>query len=303
MVRETQLSVNDLIMPLFVHEKRQKRIPIKSMPGIYQVSITEAVTEAKIVQQLGIPAVMLFGIPNKKDSIGTSAWVQSGVIQKAVIAIKKSVKDLIVITDTCLCEYTAHGHCGPLRQGEVDNDRTLELLGKTAVSQARAGADMVAPSGMMDGMVRAIRTALDKNGLQDRAIMSYAVKYASAFYGPFREAAGSSDNFKGDRKSHQMDPANTNEALLESLLDIEEGADILMVKPALPCLDIIRRVKGEYPLPLAAYNVSGEYAMLVNAVKQGLLDSQVILETLVSIKRAGADMIITYFAKEMAKEL
>jgi porphobilinogen synthase len=303
MTAETVVRRDDLVMPLFVREGRTRRVPVKSMPGINQLPVSEAVLEAKLIRSLGIPAVLLFGVPVKKDVKGSQAYAENGIIQKAVRAIKAGVPDLLVITDTCLCEYTNHGHCGVVEKGDVHNDKTLDLIAGTAVSQAKAGADLVAPSGMMDGMVAAVRRGLDTHGFRNLPVMSYAVKYASAFYGPFREAAGSGASFKGDRKSHQMDPANVREALREAALDVSEGADILMVKPAMPYLDVIRRIKQVYPLPLAAYHVSGEYAMLKTAVDKGLLDRAAVLEALLSIKRAGADIIITYFAKEICKEL
>ncbi len=303
MIRETKLTRDDIIYPLFVTHGRGVRREISSMPGIAQLSIDLAVKEAVEVNQLGIPAVILFGIPKKKDARGSEAYARGGIIQQAIKALKDKVPELVVITDICLCEYTSHGHCGVVKNGEVDNDATLELLAKTALSHAQAGADMVAPSDMMDGRVKIIRETLDQNGFSDLPIMAYAAKHASAFYGPFREAAESTPQF-GDRRSYQMDPANAREALREVALDVQEGADIIMVKPALPYLDIIRAVKQEFNLPLAAYNVSGEYAMVKAAAQKGWLDEErVMLEVLTAIKRAGADLILTYFAKEAARLL
>ena len=303
MVRETTLSVNDFIYPLFVTEGKQVKNAITSMPGNYQLSIDLLIKEVKDVHALGIPAIILFGIPAKKDAIGSDAISDDGIIQRAVRAIKDAVPDIYVITDVCFCEYTDHGHCGPIKDGDVENDATLELLGKQALTHARAGADMVAPSGMMDGMVGAIREALDENNFTQMPIMSYAAKYASAFYGPFRDAAESSPQF-GDRRGYQMDPANAREALYEVELDISEGADIIMVKPAMPYLDIIRQVYDQINLPIAAYNVSGEFAIVKAAAQMGWIDEQrVALEMLTSIKRAGASLILTYFAKDAAKWL
>lgn len=303
MIRETALSVDDLIYPMFVIHGKNVRKEISSMPGNFQFSVDHLIKEAKTVHGLGIPAVILFGIPKTKDEMGSGAYDDRGIIQTAVRALKDKVPDLMVITDVCLCEYTSHGHCGIVENGEVLNDPTLELLAREAVSHARAGADMVAPSDMMDGRVGAIRDALDEEGFEAIPIMSYAVKYASAFYGPFRDAAESPPKF-GDRSSYQMDPANTREAMREAELDASEGADILMVKPALPYLDIIYRVREEFDLPVAAYNVSGEYAMLKAAAKLGWLDEKkVMMESLTAIKRAGADMILTYWAKDAAKLL
>jgi len=300
MVRETDLSVDDLIYPLFVVEGKKIKNPIQSMPGQFQWSIDLLPGEIEQVRGLGIPAVILFGIPAFKDSIGSDATNDRGIIQRAVMAVKDAVPDINVITDVCFCEYTDHGHCGALTDGEVDNDTTLEMLARQAVTHAAAGADMVAPSGMMDGMVGAIREALDEEDYSHVPIMSYAAKYASAFYGPFREAAESAPQF-GDRKSYQMDPANVREALYEIDLDVSEGADIIMVKPAVPYLDVIRLVRNEIDLPLAAYNVSGEYAMVKAAGRLGWIDEEkAAMEMLTSIKRAGADMILTYFAKEAA---
>lgn len=303
MVRETELTNNDLIYPLFVGEGDTKPVEIESMPGQFRYPLKMIAGEARIIADMGIPAIMLFGVPLHKDELASSAYAPDGVIQKAVRSIKDEVPDLIVITDVCLCEYMTHGHCGVVENGKILNDPTLEILGKTAVSHTQAGADIVAPSGMMDGMVDAIRTTLDDGGFQDTLIMSYAVKYASSFYGPFREAAESGYAF-GDRTTYQMDPANSDEALREASLDLDEGADIIMVKPALPYLDIIYRTKTELGVPTAAYSVSGEYAMLKAASQKGWLDEKaVIMESLLAIKRAGADMILTYFAKDAAEWL
>ena len=305
LVRETTLDVKDLICPVFVDETITKPVEINSMPGYFRQPLSMIADEAASISELGIPAIILFGIPEKKDETGSHAYGDNDVIQKAIRAIKSNVGgELIVITDLCLCEYTSHGHCGMVsKTQEILNDPTLKILGKTAVSHAMAGADMVAPSGMMDGMVGAIRSALDDNDFTDIPIMSYAAKYCSSFFGPFREAAGSGYAF-GDRASYQMDPANTNEALREVELDIEEGADIIMVKPALPYLDIIYRIKKKFRMPTAAYHVSGEYSMIKAAASNGWLDEKkVVQESLVSIKRAGADMIITYFAKDIAREM
>jgi porphobilinogen synthase len=304
LVRETRLSPADFVYPLFVAHGIDRREAIPSMPGIDHLSIAHAVAEAGEAKQLGIPAVLLFGLPAAKDDEGSGAWDDEGVIQLATRAIKEAHPDLIVITDLCLCEYTSHGHCGALRSdGSVDNDATLELLARTATSQARAGADVIAPSDMMDGRVGVIRTALDDDGHVETPILSYSAKFASAFYGPFREAADSTPAF-GDRRGYQMDPANGNEAVRETRLDIDEGADIVMVKPALPYLDLIRRVKEETKMPLAAYNVSGEYAMVKAAAAQGHLDERAtVLEVLTSIRRAGADIVITYHAKDAARWL
>ncbi|HEX7119934.1 MAG TPA: porphobilinogen synthase [Longimicrobiales bacterium] len=301
MVRETQLTPSDLILPYFVVPGSGVRRPVGAMPGVSQLSVDEMVRDAAEAHELGIPAVILFGIPESKDEVGSAAYAEDGVIQRAVRALKSQLPDLIVITDVCLCEYTSHGHCGVVRDGAVANDETLELLARQALSHARAGADIVAPSDMMDGRIGAIRRALDDEGFADVAILSYAAKYASAFYGPFREAAESAPQF-GDRRSYQMDPANGDEALREVGLDIEEGADILMVKPALPYLDVLWRVKRRTEYPVFAYHVSGEYAMVRAAGERGWLDADAVLhESLVAIKRAGADMIITYWAKEFAR--
>jgi porphobilinogen synthase len=304
LVRETRLEPADFVHPMFVAHGIDRREPIPSMPGIDRLSIEHAVAEAGEVRALGIPAVLLFGIPALKDDEGSGAWDEEGIVQLATRAIKRTHPELLVITDLCLCEYTSHGHCGVVRSdGIVDNDATLELLARTAVSQARAGADMIAPSDMMDGRVGTIRAALDDDGLTELPILAYSAKFASAFYGPFREAAGSTPSF-GDRRSYQMDPANGEEAVREARLDVEEGADIVMVKPALPYLDVIRRVKDETRMPVAAYSVSGEYSMLKAAVAAGYLDERTaVLEALTSIRRAGADIVISYHAKEAAKWL
>ncbi len=303
MTRETHLRVDDLIMPLFIVPGTRVENPIGSMPGIAQLSVDRAVEECQEIRDLGIPGVILFGIPDEKDAVGSDAYDDNGVIQRALRALKEEVPGLTLITDVCLCEYTDHGHCGLIKGNDVENDATLELLVKESLSHVRAGADMVAPSDMMDGRVGAIRQALDREGFPHIPIMAYAAKFASGFYGPFREAAESTPQF-GDRRSYQMDPANGDEALREVALDIEEGADIVMVKPALPYLDIIRRAKEKFDYPLAAYNVSGEYAMLKAAALNGWLDEErVMLEALTSIKRAGADLILTYFAKDAARIL
>ena len=303
MIRETKLSGDDFIYPLFVIHGRKVRNEIRSMPGIAQLSVDLAVKEAEEAFNLGIPAVILFGIPKKKDPRGSEAYARSGIIQQAIRAIKHRLPELVVITDICLCEYTSHGHCGVVIKDQVDNDATLDLLAKMSLSHAEAGADMVAPSDMMDGRVKVIREILDQNAFENTPIMSYAAKHASGFYGPFREAAESTPQF-GDRRSYQMDPANAREALREAGLDIQEGADIIMVKPALSYLDIIRAVRDEFNIPIGAYNVSGEYSMIKAAAQQGWLDEErVMMEVLTSIKRAGADLILTYFAKEAAKVL
>ncbi len=303
LVRETALSVNDLIYPMFVVHGRGTATEISAMPGCYQYSIDNLIKAAKELAALGIPGTILFGIPASKDPFGLEAYADDGIIQQAVRAVKDAVPDLLVMTDVCLCEYTDHGHCGVIEAGEVQNDPTLELLVKESLSHARAGADVIAPSDMMDGRVGAIRTALDENGYESIPIMAYAAKYASAFYGPFREAAESAPQF-GDRRAYQMDPANADEALREVSLDIEEGADILMVKPALSYLDVIHRVKTEFQVPVAAYNVSGEYAMVKAAAQNGWIDeARVAMELLISIKRAGADIILTYFAKSVVEWL
>lgn len=307
MVRETTLTVHDLIYPMFVVPGEKRRQEVASMPGVFRVSADELVRDAEEVARLGIPAVLLFGIPERKDEWGSEAYDENGIIQRAVRALKRAVPDLVVITDVCLCEYTSHGHCGVVRETpngfEVDNDATLKLLAKTAVSQAAAGADIVAPSDMMDGRIKVIREALDENGFAHVLILSYAAKMASAFYGPFREAAESAPKF-GDRRSYQMDFANKREALREIALDLEEGADIVMVKPALAYLDIIALARERFEVPITAYNVSGEYAMVKAAAKMGWLDEErIVWEILTAIKRAGADLIITYFAKEVAQRL
>ena len=300
MVRETNLSVKDFIAPLFVKYGKGRKDEITSMPGQYQFSPDSVVKEAEELWSLGVPAVILFGIPDKKDALGTGSWADDGIVQVAVSAIKDRIAEMVVITDVCLCEYTDHGHCGVIKDGEVDNDATLDLLARQAVSHARAGADFVGPSDMMDGRVGAIRKALDEENYQDIGILSYAVKYASALYGPFREAAESTPQF-GDRTGYQMDPANALEALKEVELDIKEGADMVMVKPAMLYLDIIRQVRAMTYLPLAAYNMSGEYAMVKAAHMRGWIDgNRVMMEMLTAIKRAGADLILTYFAKEAA---
>ena len=303
MVRETRLSVDDLVYPLFAIAGKGIRREVPSMPGVFNLSVENLVKEAREAARLGIPAVLLFGIPARKDPLGKDAYSDRGIVQTAVRAIKDAVPDLIVITDVCLCEYTSHGHCGVLKGREVDNDATLELLAASAVSHARAGADVVAPSDMMDGRVGVIRMALDAEGGQGVSILSYAAKYAGAFYGPFREAAGSAPSF-GDRRSYQMDPPNVREAMREVALDISEGADIVMVKPALSYLDVVCRVRDAFDVPVAAYNVSGEYAMVQAASKLGWIDGpRATMEILVSIKRAGADLIVTYAAKEAARAL
>ena len=303
LMRETSLSVDDLVYPLFAVPGKSVKKPITSMPGQFQLSVDYIAKEAQKAHELGIPAVLLFGIPAKKDEMATGAFAKDGIVQQAVHSIKNEVPDILVITDVCLCEYTSHGHCGMLEKDCIQNDATLEVLAETAISKARAGADMVAPSAMMDGQVAAIREALDENAFEDIPIMAYAAKYASSFYGPFREAAESAPQF-GDRKSYQMDPANADEAIREISLDVGEGADIIMVKPALAYLDIICRAKQEFDLPLAAYNVSGEYSMIKAAAQLGWLDEEkAMMESLTAIKRAGADIIITYWAKEAAKLL
>jgi porphobilinogen synthase len=303
MVRETELSKNDFIYPLFVVPGNGIRKEVSSMPGVYQMSVDRIVAECAEVKALGIPAVIFFGIPEEKDEVGSGAYDDLGIVQQAVRKVKREVPGLVLVTDVCLCEYTSHGHCGIVRGDEIVNDESVELLAKEALSHAQAGADIVAPSDMFDGRVRAIRSALDAGGFRNTPIMSYAAKYASGFYGPFREAAESTPKF-GDRRSHQMDPANGDEALREVAQDIAEGADIVMVKPAMPYLDIVRRVKEQFHMPTAAYNVSGEYAMVKAAGKLGWIDEQrVMMEMLTGIKRAGADMILTYFAKDAARVL
>lgn len=303
MIRETKLSVDDLVYPLFAVPGKDIKKPISSMPGQFQMSIDHLLKEVQKSKDLGIPAVLLFGIPDQKDETASGAFARDGIIQQAVRRIKERVHDILVITDVCLCEYTSHGHCGMIEKGGVDNDTTLEVLAETAVSHAKAGADMVAPSAMMDGQIMAIREGLDEAGCESTPIMAYAAKYASCFYGPFREAAQSAPQF-GDRKTYQMDPANGDEAIREMTLDVAEGADIIMVKPALPYLDIIRRAREEFDLPIAAYNVSGEFAMIRAAAQLGWLDGErAMLEALTSIKRAGADIILTYFAQDAARIL
>jgi porphobilinogen synthase len=304
LVRETRVDAGDLVLPLFVEAGLDGRAPIGAMPGVDRLSISAAVEEAGRARQLGLGGVLLFGIPSHKDEEGSGAWDEEGVVQLATRAIKESHPDLVVMTDVCLCEYTSHGHCGLIgADGHVDNDASVELIARTAVSQARAGADVVAPSDMMDGRIGAVRSALDEDGLSDTPIVAYSAKFASAFYGPFREAADSAPAF-GDRRAYQMDPANADEALREALLDVQEGADVVMVKPALPYLDVIRSVKEATKLPVAAYNVSGEYAMVKAAAAAGHLDERAtVLETLTSIRRAGADIVITYHAKDAAQWL
>ncbi len=303
LIRETTLSADQLIYPLFIVPGKNVKNEVRSMPGVHQISVDQLASEAKELLSIGVKSVMLFGIPEKKDGVGSGAHDKDGIVQRAIRELKNKSPELLVITDVCLCEYTDHGHCGFLVNDEVDNDTTLEILAKTALSHARAGADMVAPSDMMDGRVAEIRATLDENNLEMIPIMSYAVKYASAFYGPFRDAADSTPQF-GDRRGYQMDPANSREALREATLDVDEGADVLMVKPALAYLDIISKLRDEFDLPLAAYHVSGEYAMIKAAAAKGWIDGErVMQETLLSIKRAGADIIITYFAKEMARLL
>jgi porphobilinogen synthase len=303
MVRETRLDAAQLVQPFFVCSGEGVRREISSMPGVYQLSVDALVEEALRTHRAGVGGVILFGLPESKDATGTGAYIDDGIVQRAFRALKREMPDLLLIADTCLCEYTDHGHCGPLADGHVDNDATLELLGRTAVSQASAGADVIAPSGMMDGMVAAIREALDGAGFAHVPILSYAVKYASAFYGPFREAAESAPQF-GDRKGYQMDPANAREGLHEAGLDVRQGADILLVKPAMPYLDIIRAVRERFDLPVAAYHVSGEYAMIKAAAARGWIDEQrVVDESLTSIARAGASIILTYYATEVAERL
>ena len=300
LIRETSLAVDDLVLPLFVREGDGVRRPIEAMPGCAQMSVDVLLDEAKAAAGDGIPAVILFGIPDHKDATGSSGYADNGIVQRAVRAIKDAAVNILVITDVCLCEYTDHGHCGVVVDGQIDNDRTLDLLARMAVSHAQAGADIVAPSDMMDGRIGAVRAALDEAGFEQTAILAYSAKYASSFYGPFREAAESTPKF-GDRRSYQMDPANADEALREVALDIDEGADIVMVKPALAYLDVIRRVKDQFACPVAAYNVSGEYAMLKAAAQHGWLDErQAALEMLTCIKRAGADIILTYWARQAA---
>ncbi|MFY9704370.1 MAG: porphobilinogen synthase [Desulfobacterales bacterium] len=303
MIRETRLSTDDLILPLFAVNGKNVQNPIPSMPDQYQLSIDRLVETARQAAELGIPAILLFGVPDKKDELATGAYARDGIVQRAIKAVKDALPDLAVISDVCLCQYTSHGHCGVVEGQMVANDASLDLLARTALSHAEAGADMVAPSDMMDGRVAEIREALDENSFSHVPIMSYAAKYCSAYYGPFREAADSAPKF-GDRRTYQMDPANAIEAIREVTMDVEEGADIIMVKPALAYLDIIYRVREEIDLPVAAYNVSGEYAMIKAAAQMGWLDGRkVMMETLTAIKRAGADLILTYFALEAAREI
>jgi len=300
MVRETRLSPDNLIQPLFVVPGKNVRKPVGSMPGVAQLSVDQALVEAEKAQNAGVPSVILFGIPDQKDAHGSSAWNSEGIVQQAARAIKERLPELVVIADVCFCEYTDHGHCGVIEHGDVENDATLANLAKQSVSLAQAGCDILAPSGMMDGMVRSIRGALDNSGFTDLPIMSYSVKYASAYYGPFRDAAESAPQF-GDRRTYQMDPGNRHEALREAALDVAEGADFLMVKPALAYLDLIRDLRERYDHPIAAYNVSGEMSMIELAAKHGYVDrKRIILETLLSIRRAGADLILTYWATEVA---
>ncbi|MBA4367194.1 MAG: porphobilinogen synthase [Desulfobacterium sp.] len=303
MIRETVLTVDDLILPLFAIDGKGVQNPISSMPGHFQFSIDNLIKTAKEAENLGIPAIMLFGVPSKKDALATSAYAKDGIVQKAVKALKDKLSNMVIITDVCLCQYMDHGHCGFVQGNSIDNDASLDLLARTALSHAKAGADMVAPSDMMDGRVAEIREILDENNFSNTPIMSYSAKYCSAYYGPFRQAAHSAPQF-GDRRTYQMDPANALEAIREATMDIEEGADIIMIKPALSYLDIIYRIREEIDLPVAAYNVSGEYAMVKAADKMGWIDGKkVMMETLTSIKRAGADMILTYFAMEAAELL
>lgn len=303
LVKETSLTVDDFIYPLFIMEGEQIKNEVPSMPGVFQISLDRLEDEINEIASLGIRAVMLFGVPNEKDEVGTGAYIDEGIVQQATRLIKKANPEILVVADTCLCEYTSHGHCGVIHGDEIDNDESLKLLAQTAVSQAKAGADIIAPSNMMDGFVIAIRKALDDAGFTNIPIMSYAVKYASAFYGPFRDAADSTPQF-GDRKTYQMDPANRREALKEAETDIEEGADLLIVKPALSYLDIVREVKDMTNVPIVAYNVSGEYAMIKAAVQNGWIDEKpLVLEMFTSMKRAGADLILTYYAKDVAKWL
>ncbi len=303
LVCETQLTPNDFVYPLFVCSGEGIRREISSMPGVFNLSVDEVIKEAEAAKREGIYTLILFGLPESKDEIGNGAYAENGIVQQAVQALKQEIKDLVVIADTCLCEYTSHGHCGLIEKNDVANDPSLALIAKTAVSQAQAGADIIAPSGMMDGMVGAIRSALDAANFAEIPILSYAIKYASAYYGPFREAADSAPQF-GDRRGYQMDPANAREALREADLDVEEGADMLMVKPALPYLDIIKAARERYNLPIAAYQVSGEYAQIKAAGQLGWIDEQrVMMESLIAIKRAGADLILTYFAREAVRQL
>ncbi|MGA9271613.1 MAG: porphobilinogen synthase [Lutimonas sp.] len=303
LVRENQLKIDDLIYPIFIEEGKEIKKEIESMPGIFRFSLDTVPDELDAIKELGIRAIILFGIPDSKDEIGSETWNDQGIIQKSIRFIKKHYPELYVITDVCFCEYTSHGHCGIIHNNDVDNDATLKNLSKQAISHARAGADMVAPSGMMDGMIRTLRESLDQEGYYQLPIMSYAVKYSSSYYGPFRDAADSAPSF-GDRRTYQMDPANRREAFREADFDKEEGADILMVKPALSYLDIIRDLRNNYNVPIACYNVSGEYAMIKAAGEKGWIDEKkVMMESLLSMKRAGADLIITYFAKDVARLL
>jgi len=303
LVRETQLDATDFVYPLFACAGEGVRREVPSMPGVFNLSVDEVVKEAAEAHRMGVSSVIVFGLPEKKDAQGSGAFAEDGIVQRAVRALKREIKDLVVMADTCLCEYTSHGHCGLIEDNDVANDPTLDLIAQTAVSQAQAGADVIAPSGMMDGMIAAIRAALDSAGFTHIPILSYAIKYASGFYGPFREAADSTPQF-GDRRSYQMDPANAREALREADLDVEQGADMLMVKPALAYLDIIRMARERYTLPIAAYQVSGEYAQVKAAAQLGWIDGdRVMMESLTAIKRAGADMILTYFAKDAIRLL
>lgn len=303
MVRENHLRVEDFIYPMFVLEGTNIKNEVPSMPGVYQVTLDLLLNEVKEINDLGIKSIILFGVPNEKDEVGTGAYIETGIVQEATRLIKRNYPEILIVADTCLCEYTSHGHCGVIHNHDVENDESLKLLAKTAVSQAQAGADIIAPSNMMDGFVKAIRQALDEAGFSNIPIMSYAVKYASAFYGPFRDAADSTPQF-GDRKTYQMDPANRLEALREAESDVNEGADFLIVKPALSYLDIVRDVRNNYNLPVVAYNVSGEYSMVKAAAQNGWInEKELVLEKLTSMKRAGADLIITYFAKDVAKWL
>ncbi len=303
LVRETQLTPNDFVYPLFVCSGEGVRREISSMPSVFNLSVDEVIKEAEAAKKEGIYTLILFGLPESKDEIGSGAYAENGIVQQATQMLKREIKDIVVIADTCLCEYTSHGHCGLIEKNDVANDPSLALIAKTAVSQAQAGADIIAPSGMMDGMVGAIRSALDAANFAEIPILSYAIKYASAYYGPFREAADSAPQF-GDRRGYQMDPANVREALREADLDVEEGADMLMVKPALPYLDIIKAARERYNLPIAAYQVSGEYAQIKAAGQLGWIDEErVMMESLTAIKRAGADLILTYFAREAVKQL
>jgi porphobilinogen synthase len=303
LVRETRLDAADFIYPLFVCPGEGVRREVRSMPGVFNLSVDELVKEAEEARRLGVASVIVFGLPEHKDEQGSQAFAEDGITQRAIRALKREVKDLMVVADTCLCEYTSHGHCGVIADGDVANDPTLKILARTAVSQAQAGADVIAPSGMMDGMVAAIRAGLDAAGFAATPILTYAIKYASAFYGPFRDAADSAPQF-GDRRGYQMDPANVREALREAELDVAQGADMLMIKPALPYLDVIRAARERFTLPLAAYQVSGEYAQIKAAAQMGWIDeARIVIETLTAIKRAGADVILTYFAKDAIRRL